>query len=1079
MLKWAFPLIVVLFLTGSCSPSLPEDVAAAYKTLPKELDFNIQVKPILSDRCFSCHGPDKGKLKAGLRLDKPESAFGDLPENHGKKAITPGSLRNSELVKRILSEDTAYLMPQPESHLTLSAYEKAVLIRWISDGARYKPHWAFIKPVSTDPPNVRQAGWVRNPIDRFVLARLEKEGLTPSPEADKELLLRRVSLDLTGLPPTIAETDAFLRDSSRDAYEKQVDRLLASPHYGERMAVDWLDVARFADSHGYTVDRLRDMSPWRDWVIKSFNENLPYNDFITWQLAGDLLPHPTRDQLIATAFNRNHQQNMEGGIVEEEFKVEYVVDRVNTTGEAFMGLTVGCAKCHDHKFDPLSQKEYYQLFSYFNNVKEAGQISWDDAMPVPTLMLTGPEKEKVLGYIKNTERQKEADCQRLEQEAASPGTAEANEFDRWLKTGAYQKDALRKFPEGMAAWFPLQDTNLLSAFKKGDTARMTREGGTKEIAGIEPTERGHSLVFNGDTWLNLGKIGKKYRRSDPFSVGVRAKIPATLKNGVIFHRGLSTLLYNYRGFHLSVENKKLELVMAHTAPYNAIIKYTKEDVPRDKWIQLTLTYDGSGTAKGLNIFLDGREMACTVDQDNLYKDILATDKDARPPLQFGAWERGKGLTGGKINDITVFDRELSPLEALQLADPESSGKILRKAPGQLSPGETEALRVYWLANYSSTRKKLLKELEAIRTKYADSSENTKELMIMQEMPVPKPSYILDRGIYDAHKEQVYPGVPNSILPMPAGYPRNRLGLAKWLIHPDHPLTARVAVNRYWQMYFGRGLVRTAEDFGNQGEMPANPALLDWLAVRFRESGWDIRALQRLIVTSATYRQDSKQTGPSMTRDPENILLARGPANRLTAEMIRDNALAASGLLNPKIGGPSVNPYQPEGLWKINGAEYRQDSGANLYRRGVYTIWKRSVPNPTQQSFDVGIRTSCIVGRQKTNTPLQALVTLNDPTFIEAAKVIGEKITRSHDPQKAITLAFRSLTGRRPSGKELEILQALQEKEYRLFLSDRKKTKGWIRTGAYKTDPSLDPAKLAANAVVASTILNTDACITKR
>ncbi len=1063
--------IVLTILFVACTQSLPGDVAAAYKTVPDNIDFNRHVKPILSDRCFSCHGPDKGKLKAGLRLDIPDAVYGELPETPGKKALVPGSLRNSEVFKRIISTDPDYLMPEPKSHLTLSAYEKAVLIKWIENGATYKPHWAFIKPVKPDLPEVTQKAWMKNPIDQFILSHLEKEKLPPSPQADKETLLRRISLDLTGLPPSLDEMDAFIKDPSPNAYEKQVDRLLASPHYGEKMATDWLDVARFADSHGYTVDRLRDMSPWRDWVINAFNKNLSYNDFITWQLAGDLLPHPTKEQLIATAFNRNHQQNMEGGIVEEEFRVEYVTDRVNTTAEAFMALTVGCARCHDHKFDPISQKEYYQMYSFFNNIKEAGQISWDNAMPVPTMLITNDEKDKILSFFKTKEQQKQ---DQLRTEAQ----AEENSFNQWLQSNAYKKGLPQKFPRDVVAYFPLNDSSLKNSIKPFGKAAMKREGNTKESPVMVPDEKGKALRFNGDTWLDLVNIGK-YKRSDPFSVSVWVNIPAAIKSGVIFHRGISGLLYNFRGFHLALENNKLQLEMAHTAPYNAIIEYTKQDVPRDQWIHLAVTYDGSSKAGGFKIYLNGTEMQTVTDQDNLYKDIVFADPKQQPALQFGAWERGMGLTGGKIKDITVFSRDLAYLEVLQIADSKSFTEIFNKSAASLTATEKLFFKEYYLANFSARQKLARSELIKLRAHYNDSIENLPELMVMQEMPLPRKAYILDRGQYDTYKEEVFPDVPKSILPMPKNFQRNRLGFAQWLVHPDHPLTARVAVNRYWQMYFGKGLVKSAEDFGNQGEMPSNPELLDWLALSFRESGWNVKALQKMIVMSATYRQSSKSGPRANAADPENILLSHAPANRLTAEMLRDNALAASGLLNLKIGGPSVYPYQPEGLWKINGSEYKEDTGNNIYRRGLYTVWRRSAPNPTQATFDVGIRTSCIVGRQKTNTPLQALVTLNDPTFVEAAKVMGEQITEGADTKKGIVLAFRTLTGRRPSQQELALLMELREKEYQKFKMKKEKTKGWLATGRYIINPSLDAAQVAANAVVASTIINTDAALTKR
>ena len=881
--------------------------------------------------------------------------------------------------------------------------------------------------------------------------------------------MRRLSLDLTGLPPTIKEIDDFLKDQSPNSYEKQVDRLLASPHYGERMAVDWMDLARFADSHGYTVDRLRDMSPWRDWVIKSFNENMSYSDFMTWQLAGDLLPKPTKDQLIATAFNRNHQQNMEGGIVEEEFRVEYVVDRTNTTAQAFMALTAGCAKCHDHKFDPISQKEYYQLTSFFNNVKEAGEISWDDAMPVPTMLLTDAEKDKLIAFMQNNVQQNERALKNVQQ-------SEEKKFQQWLQLAAYKKYSAATFPASMAARFTLQDATLTNSVKPKEHGFMERESGDKELPKIVSTEKGKSILFDGDVWLNLGNVGK-YKRSDPFTVGFWLNVPKELSNGVIFHRGDRGLLYDFRGFHLAVKNNKLELEMAHTAPFDAIIKYTQTDIPRNQWIQLTVTYDGSSKANGFKVFLNGSEMQTITDQDNLYKDIMLSG--SQPGLQFGAWGRGKGLAGAKANDIVVFDRELTQPEVWQLTDQKKYAHLFSTNLNELSAAEINFLRNFYLSNCSIANQKATTELKNVRAALNDSVEPIKELMIMQEMPTRRPTFILDRGQYDVHKEEVFPDVPKSILPMPANYPHNRLGLAKWLLHPDHPLTARVAVNRYWQMFFGRGLVKTTEDFGNQGELPSHPELLDWLAIRFKESGWNVKALVKLMVMSATYRQQSTTDEHLQNIDPENILLARGPAERLTSEMLRDNALYAAGLLNTKIGGPSVYPYQPDGLWKINGSEYKQDTGANLYRRGLYTVWRRSVTNPTQATFDVDIRTSCIVRRQRTNTPLQALITLNDPTFVEASKVLGEQMVQAKDASTGITNIFRKLTGRKPSALELALLLQLQDKEFKKFSSKISKAKGWLSTGNYKLNPMLAPDKVAANAVVASTILNTDAAITKR
>ncbi|MEJ7913591.1 MAG: DUF1553 domain-containing protein, partial [Chitinophagaceae bacterium] len=718
---------------------------------------------------------------------------------------------------------------------------------------------------------------------------------------------------------------------------------------------------------------------------------------------------------------------------------------------------------------PISQKEYYQMYSYFNNVKEAGQISWDGAMPVPTMLLTDTEKDKIFSYFKTAEQAKLGQLQ-------SAAQKEDANFNQWLETAAYKQLLQQKFPKDIVGYFALNDASLNNAVAAGK-AIMQREGGVVESPVIVSVDDGKALQFNGDTWLNLVNVGK-FKRSDPFSVGVWVNIPKELKSGFIFHQGISGLLYNFRGFHLAVEENKLQLEMAHTAPYNAIIEYSKVDVLRNQWIHLAVTYDGSGKASGYKLYFNGIEMQTTVDQDNLYKDITFP-ASMQPALQFGAWERGTGLTNGKAKDITVFGRELAALEIMQLAKQSSFNSLLNKQPAQLSPADKNLLKQCYLAAFSAEQKTLRDELKKARVNYNDTTENLPELMVMQEMPVRRKAYVLERGQYDSYKEEVYPGVPEAVLPMPKNFPKNRLGFAQWLIHPDHPLTARVAVNRYWQLYFGKGLVKTSEDFGNQGAMPSHPELLDWLSVTFQESGWNVKALQKLIVMSATYRQSSKPSQKAEALDAENILLSHAPAIRLTAEMLRDNALAASGLLYPKIGGRSVYPYQPKDLWRINGSTYQQDTGTNVYRRGLYTVWRRSAPNPTQATFDVDIRTSCIVGRQKTNTPLQALVTLNDPTFVEAAKVIGEQVASASEIKQGIFIAFRKLTGRRPTGKEFALLLELQEKEYQKFKQRKEKTKGWLTAGNYKLKVMADGAKIASCAVVANTIINTDAAITKR
>lgn len=1064
--------LVLASLCWACAPALPNDVEAELAALPADLDYNLHVKPILSDKCFACHGPDKAKQKAGLRLDIAENAYAQLEESPGKVAIAKGSLNRSEVFHRILSSDPEYLMPTPESHLSLSNREKAILIKWIKDGAEYQPHWAFVVPQKSKIPVVKNKGWVKNPIDYFVAQQLEAEKLKPAPEAPKALLLRRLSLDLTGLPPTLEEIDAFVKDQSPNAYEKQVDRLLKSPHYGEKMAVDWLDLARFADSHGYTVDRLRDMSPYRDWVIQAFNRNQPYDQFIQWQLAGDLLPKPAREMLIATAFNRNHSQNMEGGIIEEEFQAEYVVDRTNTFGDAFLGLSLGCAKCHDHKYDPISQENYYQIFSFFNNVKEAGQIAWDNALPTPTLLLPTQKQEEIIRFLNKSIAEQE-------QKLARAKTESKADFEQWLQSKAYQKLAKEQIPQAsLQAHYTFDGNKLHNLIKPAQLGIMKRETGmTGDKPNFVAHNTGQALLLDGDVYLDLGEVGV-FRKSEPFSIGMQVNIPKDLKEGVIFHKSSAERLYNFRGFHVYLKNNRLEINMAHTAPSNALTRVSVQAVPRDRWLHLTLTYDGSARAAGFNLYLDGQLLAMETTMDQLYKDILLRD-NPQPGLQIGAWWRGLGFKGGQVDDISVHNRELSPFEVRVLAQKEAWNKLASKNANQLNVAEKEVLLNYYQSVVSVPLQNIRQALQTQRTALSDSSEQIEELMIMQEASKPKKTFVLQRGNYDHPGKQVFPNTPAAILPWPQDLPKNRLGLAQWLCLPKHPLTARVAVNRFWQNYFGTGLVKTSEDFGNQGQLPSHPQLLDWLALRFIESGWDVKALQKLIVMSATYRQDSKCSQALREKDPENRLLARGPNVRLSAEQLRDNALLASGLLNPKIGGKSVKPYQPAGLWEINSATYVADSSDAVYRRSLYILIKRSVPNPTLSTFDAGSRSYCVARRQKTNTPLQALVTLNDPTYVEASKVLGAQMCKISDAPKAIAHVYRKLTGLSPSQAELALLLRLQRSEQEKFKQHPEKAKGWLSAGLVKTDPKLDPAALAANAVVANTIMNSDATLTKR
>jgi len=1051
-------LLVLWGLLNGCGPNMPEHVKVAYDDLPERLDYNIHVKPVLSDKCFLCHGPDAARRAADLRLDIPGFVDGDM------------------IKARIFSEDPDFVMPEASAKIPLSDYEKAVITKWIEQGADYADHWAFIPPVRPEPPVVAEEEWNEHPIDQFIRRTQKAKGFGFAQEADRDLLLRRLSFDLTGLPPSPEEIASFATDRSPEAYEKQVDRLLASPGYGERMAVKWLDLARFADTHGYTVDRYRDMSPWRDWVIKAYNENMTYDQFITWQLAGDLLPAATREQKLATGFNRLHPQNLEGGIIEEEFRSAYVADRADVVGTGILGLTYACAKCHDHKFDPISQRNYYEMYSFFNNVEEAGLIPWDGATPSPRLELPTERQDSIITYLKKLEADQVGQLADL----IDTNTEKA---DAWIAAGNYHH-----LPPSakQRAHFPLDNSRLRNALRSGESGKMDRKFSQTEVPVLTKGHSGEGILLDGDAWLDLHPVGI-YARHQPFTIGMWTKIPQDLKTGFLFHKGQGTRLHAERGYHLYLDTFGLQLLMAHVNPGNSIVEFAKTEVPREEWIHLAVTYDGSSKAAGYRLFLNGRELPTEIKNDDLNRDIVFNNmSDAiyqnviEPGLQVGARWRGKGVRGVVVDDVRVYDRQLSALEMLRLGNPATAEELLASAPALLEPAQTDLLRDHYLTVIVPSYRHKEQKLVQIRGQLADSMEQVQEIMVMQEMDEPRQTYVLDRGQYDAPAAAVESRFPDWVLPTPEGVPANRLGLAEWLFEPRHPLTARVAVNRYWLQFFGRGLVKTAEDFGNQGEMPTHPELLDWLATEYIRNGWDTKALLKTIVMSRTYRMSSVPVSEEQRMaDVENKWLARGPSGRLDAEMIRDNALAASGLLNDKIGGKSVKPYQPEGLWKMNNAVYEQDEGNNLYRRSLYVFWKRTVPHPTLGTFDVPDRNECTVRRQETNTPLQALVLMNDPAFVEAARILGSRITKASNREEAVREVFTYLSGRPPVEEELSILRRLHEEELKVFIQQPGKAEGWLSAGYTRADPSLNPVEVAADAVLASVIINSDAVITKR
>ncbi len=1067
-----------LWLFCQCCKGVDSDPA-----ISDPVNFNFHVKPILSDRCFVCHGPDKNQRKAELRLDMPEGLF-EKKLTSGGTAFKPGNLKRSEAFQRITSTDPEWQMPPPESHLELTEDEINTIEKWIQQGATYQPHWAFIRPEKAALPAVQNNDWCQNPIDYFVLARLEKEGIVPQEKADKETLLRRITLDLTGLPPTMAEIEAFLNDDGPNAYEKVVDRLLDSEACGERLATEWLDVARYADTHGYTVDRYRDMSPWRDWVIKAFNDNQPFDEFVTWQLAGDLLAAPTREQLIATAFNRNHPQNAEGGIINEEFLVEYAANRVETFGTAFLGMTFNCSRCHDHKYDPIEQKEFYQLFSFFNNVDESGQITFSryDASG-PTMLLTDDEKQEQLEFIEQQKTELETKLQEVRQRARP-------DFDSW-KGDVLQRVSARSssstwpaYPRGLVGFFPLEKVsheripNEVDAQSKGQIIDPVTNKVSVTPLKKGPGVRGEAVQMNGDDALAFRKLGK-FSAAQPFSIALWVKIPKELQHGVLFHGNRGGIIYNFKGYQVSLESRRLDVRLAHTFPYNSIHLVAADTFPAERWQHVALTYDGSSDALGVRLYVNGRQQEMEVKRNGLYKDIIFIRENIETHLKVGARWRSKGLNDAWVDEIMVFDRMLTPLEVLWIADDNPIPGLLKE---DVLPTDQQAdqLFAYFLANHQPEYQQNLEALRLQREAYYESVEDIPELTITREMSPPRPAFVLERGQYDAHLEQVQPGTPKSILSFPEDLPQNRLGLAKWLFHEDNPLTGRVTVNRYWQLFFGKGIVDTPEDFGNQGDLPSHPALLDWLALYFRESGWNVKQLLKLIALSATYQQSSVADDALREADPDNRLLARGPKHRLTAEMLRDCALAASGLLVQRIGGPSVRPYQPEGLWRVNTGTYEQSQGDDLYRRSLYTIWKRTVPPPTMNIFDAPDRSYCMVRRQKTSTPQQALVLMNDPQFLEAARVLAQRaIEKKTGARARIRYLYQRLTGKQIPEKEQAILNEQFVKSLEKFEEYPEKVAGIIKVGEFPIPTKIDPSELAATAIVAGTIMNHDAFYTKR
>ncbi len=1028
---------------------------------PAPVDFNRDVRPILSDHCYACHGPDENKRKGGLRLDRQADAFRELKS--GKRALVAGETNRSTLVERILTADPEEIMP-PAKHLKpLSAAQADLLVRWVREGARWQEHWSFVAPQRPGLPPVKDRRWPKNEVDHFIFARLEKDGFKPNPEADRAALIRRVTLDLTGLPPTPEEVDAFSADRSRDAYERVVDRLLQSRHYGERMAQNWLDLSRFADTSGYHFDGVRFMWLWRDWVIRSFNDNQPYDAFTVEQLAGDLLPNPSADQRIATGFIRNNMTNDEGGADPDEYLNKYVVDRVNTLGAVWLGLTVGCTECHDHKYDPISTKEFYRLYAFFHNVPEKGLDRIRTDNPPPRLPV--PTADQAMKFVEADFRLKDAE-----------------------KT---LQDRINELGETQEKWERV--TNERPPTKpsdKGLLKRLTFDGtlddGGKLVGTNQPefsdARLGKALKFDGKVHADFGQL-MAFDRTNALSMAAWVKVSG---DGAVLSK--MEKAPGFRGFDLLVSDRRLQVHLISAWPDNALKVRTKEQFPNGQWLHFAVTYDGSGKAGGVKLFVNGRARDVEAEKDQL-KDSFATTE----PVRVGS-RNGEAFLNGLVDDLRFYGLALSAEDA-RLLTLEGFMPVITKSRGHRGEEERGDLarfyKEYYAVDYLRSEAALA---EARRKKDAFYGE-IPSTMIMEEMQPGRDTFVLVRGDFRNPGEPVTAGTPAFLPPLPAG-PTNRLALARWLVAPEHPLMARTTVNRYWAMFFGNGLVKTANDLGSQGEWPSHPELLDWLAVQFRDGAvqgskakssgarlagpWDVKALVRLMVTSAAYRQSAAATPEQLERDPYNRLLTRGPRVRLDAEFIRDNALAVSGLLNDKVGGASVKPYQPAGLWDGTDSAFVQDHGDALYRRGMYVFWRRSAHFPAFATFDAPNREVCTFLRQRTQTPLQSLVLMNDPAFVEAARGLAQRVLREEpaDLKKRLVRAFRLTLGRVPQADELAVLQKTYDQQFGNFRSDPKAAEELLKVGESKVPEAADRVELAALTAVANVLLNLNETITK-
>ena len=1030
--------------------------------------FNRDIRPILAENCYACHGPDNNARKAKLRLDTKEGIFEKTPKR--EPAVIPGDLEKSELWQRVITTDEDDRMPPPDSHKVLKPEQKELLKQWIMAGAPWQGHWAYVKPERPEVPKVKASGFpIRNPIDAFILAKLQGKGLKPAPEADKRTIARRLSLDLTGLPPKSEVLERFLRDASPEAYLKLVKLLMNSPQWGEHRGRYWLDAARYADTHGLHFDNYREMWPYRDWVIRAFNRNMPFDRFTLEQLAGDLLEDPDTDQLVATGFHRCNMTTNEGGTIDEENLANYANDRVSTTGWVWLGATLNCAACHDHKFDPFTQKDFYAMEAFFRNttqpakdgnVKDSTPSLLVPQTPEDTSRWTALPAEMDAAKAKVDERRK----------AAKPA------FEIWVADAAeseFDKDIPTK---QMIAHVPLNERN------SNEVVAIVGERKTIPLADeveFQDGKLGPAVVLKKGQTLDLGDVGD-FERTNSFSYGAWVRVSKAADNVAVLARMDEGA--DYRGWDLLQSGKKFSVHLVNKWPDNAIKVSTKADVIKEKTFQhVFVTYDGSGKAKGVKIFIDGVATPLSTDKDVL-KDSIRTDTSFR----IGQRSKGQEFERGRVQDVRLYDRKLSAREVEALAKVVPIRQTLALPADKRTTEQNDAVYDYWLTTRDEKYVQLAKAHGALKSEQDAIRERNPVTHIQREkkdsMPV---AAILFRGQYDKPKDKVTAATPGVLHAMPADAPTNRLGLARWINSADNPLTARVTVNRFWQEVFGVGLVKSADDFGTTSEPPVNQELLDWLATEFIESGWNVKHMFELMVTSSTYRQSAEVTREKLEKDPQNRLCSRGPRFRMDAEMVRDYALAASGLLADKVGGPSVKPYQPEGVWEAvampesNTKKYKADSGTGLYRRSLYTFWKRAAPPALMDIFNAPSREVCSVRRERTNTPLQALATLNDPQFVEAARHLAQSALASRKTEdEAIDEMANRLLARSLTSKEQAVVKETLAKMRAFYEQQPEATKEFLAVGeADVADAALTP-QLAAMTMVANQLMNLDEVLNK-